>query len=176
MKLQAQTQSHRPEIGQHGDCHRTAIAIILGLDAKDVPHFCETDDMELAQRLEREWLGRRGLQQVNWVFPGELTKQEILERTHALKDVPVIVLGTSARGVNHSVVVMNGEIVCDPATGGPNPHALTGPAVGSDPDFGEWWITLYAVANTFDPTVPLKRSFTVIRDNLYCEDGERGIP
>jgi hypothetical protein len=173
MRIQKQLNSHRPEIGQHGDCHRTAIAVILGLEAKNVPHFCDTDDTEESLQRERAWLEARGLTHIHWVFPGTFTLAEMLEQSRPLKNVPAVLLGRSSRGVNHSVVVLNGQIVCDPATGGPNPAALAGPAIGGASP--EWWLTIYTVANTFNPNVPFARPLNISPDYLYS-DGERGIP
>lgn len=168
MKPQRQLFSHDPANGVHGDCHRTAIACILGIDAKDVPHFCDTDDMEEALRREREWLAQRGLTHVNWVFPGSLSLEDILSRSRSLATTPMILLGSTKRRVNHSVVVLAGDIVCDPSCGGPNPDALIGPAIGGAEE--EWWLTIYAVGQNYN-----EQPLTYIgRDPLY--DGERGIP
>jgi len=39
MKLQKQAFRHDPSNGMYGDCHRTAIASILGVERDTVPNF-----------------------------------------------------------------------------------------------------------------------------------------
>jgi hypothetical protein len=59
---------YNPEAGIYGDCYRTCIAILLGMDALDVPHFVQ-DSILAGHHNEGEhtriavlaWLKSRGL-------------------------------------------------------------------------------------------------------------------
>lgn len=148
LRPQQQLSRRNPELGIEGDCHRTAIAIIFGLDASEVPHFCdEGNDMLTALRLELEWLAERGLSHMHWTFPPGMTMEEVLEQTARVKDVPMILLGNGGRS-NHSVVIMNGKLFCDPATGHADCRGLLGPPNDNE-GVCDWWVTIFVVAKTF---------------------------
>lgn len=148
MKPQKQLFRHRPDEGIYGDCHRTAIAIVLGMDAKDVPHFMDgapgrsdLDAPEAAERAHNEveaWLNARGICTINVLFPGDISLDEVL-RTISLVNTrsrPVFILGgQSKNGVNHSVVCCDGEIACDPAL---DDSGIVGPC-----DDGFYWVTFF---------------------------------
>src|SRR5581483_4068025 len=82
MKVQKQLNRHRPQEGIYGDCHRTAIACVLDMDAKDVPHFmdgkhdCDADD---AYKAVESWLNARGFTHINVLFSGELSLDAVLK-------------------------------------------------------------------------------------------------
>lgn len=44
IKRQKQAFLHKPEEGVYGDCYRTCIACLLGIDRDAVPHFYSTED------------------------------------------------------------------------------------------------------------------------------------
>jgi hypothetical protein len=122
MKPQKQLNRHRPKDGIYGDCHRTAIAIVLDMDAKDVPHFMDgtpgKGDAEEAHIKIEAWLNARGLCTINILFPGEIPLKEVLATVAFCnqRSRPVFILGGMSRnGVNHSVVCCDGEIACDPS-------------------------------------------------------------
>lgn len=132
--------NHDPDNGQFGDCHRTCFAMILDLHPTEVPHFNDgvfpdtPGDAPEAQRAERmiqDFLLTRGLASFSIPFPGEYELDDLL-RCLAVwaPDTPLILGGTSAIGVGHSVVVFRGHIH------NPSANALIGPM--SD---GYWWIT-----------------------------------
>ncbi len=66
MKLQRQLIiDHSSEDGRYGDCYRTCIAILIGMEAVDVPHFvaaaCKAGrDQSYADALASTWLRERG--------------------------------------------------------------------------------------------------------------------
>lgn len=55
--------------------------------------------------------------------------------SRANPEVPMILGGKSSLGCNHSVVVLNGEIVCDPSGNG-----IVGPMCEN-----LWWITIISM-------------------------------
>lgn len=142
MKPQKQLFRHKPQDGIYGDCHRTAIAIVLDMDAKDVPHFMhgkagEAGAVEAFAEIEK-WLNTRGLMAISILFPGEVPLPELL-RTIAFcnpNSRPVFILGgRSKNGVNHSVVCCDGEIACDPSQ---DDSGIVGPC-----DDGFYWVTFF---------------------------------
>lgn len=145
MKPQKQLFRHRPQDGVYGDCHRTAIAIVLDMEAADVPHFfahseawAASDGARQAAGVAEAWLNERGLMTVNLIFSGEVPVKEVL-RTIVVcnpNSRPVFVLGgRSKNGVNHSVVCCDGEIACDPGQDDPG---IVGPC-----DDGFYWVTFF---------------------------------
>lgn len=73
MKLQKQLiPDHNPAEGRYGDCYRTCIAILLDMDAADVPHFAEMElvngwDRDKTDAVVREWLAERGYTMLSMV-------------------------------------------------------------------------------------------------------------
>jgi hypothetical protein len=71
MRPQKQKFRHRPDEGEWGDCHRTALASIMGLDRDEVPHFGEggPDPQEFSRRVA-VWLLSRGVVAVSTLYDG----------------------------------------------------------------------------------------------------------
>lgn len=124
VKSQLQLIQHCPEEGRWGDCQRTCIAAILDMDATEVPHFCDAphydkDHEEHWQARQDRWLAERGLGTFIVAYDGSASMDDVLGWTSRQSPaVPMILCGTSRRGCNHVVVVLNGEIVCDPSGSG----------------------------------------------------------
>ena len=150
MKPQKQLFRHRPAEGIFGDCHRTAIACVLDMDAKDVPHFMdgspgksdgpgETEKANDANDRVEAWLNERGIATINMAFDGKMPLQDILSTVANInRSRPVFILGGMSRnGVNHSVVCCDGEIVCDPSL---DDSGIVGPC-----DDGWWWLTFFGL-------------------------------
>ncbi|WP_407155195.1 hypothetical protein [Bradyrhizobium sp. STM 3557] len=142
MKPQKQLNRHRPEQGIYGDCHRTAIACVLDMDAQDVPHYMDAsaydDGAEAAHDRVEAWLNARGIVTINMLFPGETPLKDVLCTVSACnpRSRPVFILGGQSRnGVNHSVVCCDGEIVCDPSQ---DDSSIVGPC-----DDGYYWLTFF---------------------------------
>jgi len=150
MRPQKQLNRHDPANGVYGDCHRTAIACVLDLDACDVPHFMDgtsgvgaADD---AHDLAEAWLNERGLCTINVLFPSSLTIDEIMMTVAHCnpRSNPVFILcGTSKTGCNHSVVCCDGDIVCDPSL---NDSGIVGPC-----DDGYYWLTFFGALAAAHP-------------------------
>lgn len=161
MKPQKQLFRHDPANGSYGDCHRTAIACVLDLDAADVPHFmdgkhqCPADD---SHKAVEAWLNARGLTHINVLYSGELSLQQVLDTvrfSNPNSGPHVFILGGHSRnGLNHSVVCCDGQIVCDPAL---DDSGIVGPIDGN----GHWHVTFFAtaVATMAPPAVKAKRGW-----------------
>lgn len=143
MTPQSQLIKHDPENGQHGDCQRTCVAAILDLHPSEVPHFCDDpsatrdDDQWWAKRQDR-WLADRGLTCATFAYSAEISLEEVMKLTSRQNPTtPMILLGQSSLGCNHVVVVLNGEIVCDPSGNG-----IIGPALE-----GVWEVSVISIGN-----------------------------
>lgn len=143
MKPQKQLFRHRPADGVYGDCHRTAIAIALDMDARDVPHFMDCAVAETAgdahDRAEA-WLNARGICTINLIFAGDGPLESVLDTIRAVnpRSRPVFILGgQSKNGCNHSVVCCDGAIACDPSQ---DDSGIIGPC-----DDGYYWVTFFGI-------------------------------
>lgn len=130
---------HDPENGSWGNCHSACIAMILGMDINDVPHFYkdgEDGDSNVQDKRVADFLDAFGLIKFNVLFPGETLFQEILTTfKNASPGVAFILGGKSSSGCGHSVVCLDGEIFHDPTGSG-----IVGPM-----DDGYFWVTVFSV-------------------------------
>ena len=117
MKFHKQRYRHRPEQGEFGDCHRTAIACLLDLEPEQVPNFGEAFfDGRRFTAWCNEWLRANGFKSVTFGLSGTFTVDECLVATTGQNaEALFLFAGTSANGVNHSVIACNGKIIHDPA-------------------------------------------------------------
>jgi hypothetical protein len=149
MKVQKQRFRHNPSAGVYGDCHRTAIACMLDLDAEQVPHFGEggPEAVEFHARVG-DFLKGMDLRAVNVIFACSLA--EVLEHQKAMNPGVLYLLGgTSRNGTGHTVVGCGGEIVCDPSI---DDSGIVGPM-----DDGFIWIT-YLIPASFCAEQPLAKA------------------
>lgn len=133
MKPQKQRYRHRPEAGEFGDCHRTAIACLLDLDRDEVPNFGEHyGDTKAFFDAADAFLRSRGLATVDVPFAGTL--ESVLEHQSAVNSRAYYLLaGESRTGVNHTVIACGGEIVWDPSL---DDAGIIGPC-----DDGHFWLS-----------------------------------
>ena len=112
MKPVDQEFTHRPEIGQHGDCQRAVIASLLELPITEVPHFLQdaAGDAVLYYEALQAFCRRHGFAYLT-----------IPARSGAAffgddGDIYHEISGPSPRGngVYHAVVGCNGQVVHDP--------------------------------------------------------------
>ncbi len=139
MKAQKQKFQHDPDNGIYGDCQRTAIACILDMDRDEVPHFYDGGvSAKKAAKATREWLSERGLTLFQVAFHSDTEIDKFLESLDAINPGQHFIWGGKSRnGVNHSVVVSGGEVVCDPSL---NDAGIVGPC-----DDGFYWIDILAL-------------------------------
>lgn len=136
---------HDPENGSYGDCHRNCIAMLLGLDQNEVPHFYDgynkTNSAELNKKMNL-WLAKRGVAVGDVIYDADLVSvAAVLKSTAAMMPrIPLILGGESSKGCNHSVVVLDGEIWCDPSGSG-----IVGPIISDNPNERYYWITFLAL-------------------------------
>lgn len=161
MKPQKQLHRHRPPT-TYGDCHRTAIAIVLDMDARDVPHFADgaVSGDEQAARAEA-WLNALGIVTLNVLFPGDTPLQAILDHVAAVnqRSKPVFLLsGMSRNGCEHVVVGYDGEIACDPSI---DNSGIVGPCRD-----GFYWVTFFGSLAATNCDAKLKRDADSERSRL----------
>ena len=147
MKKQIQLFRHRPEEGMIGDCHRTAIAMLLDMNAKDVPNFSAVgfsldnpngNHKEFSEAVEK-WLNENGYTQFSVAFSEKL--EVVFTYMKAINPGVYYMLGgQSGNGVNHTVVCLDDEIVADPSI---DESGIVGPC---EPD-GLYWITVLMPIN-----------------------------
>lgn len=138
MLIQKQKNLHKPEEGIFGDCFRTCLAVLLGIDAEEVPHFLKTGKFE--DQLYIEWLNANDLHLLRVTFPGECQLEQILITGSVMSgDMPYLLSGFSRTGCNHVVVCQGLEIVCDPSL---IDAGIVGPMQNEYADGikEEWWV------------------------------------
>lgn len=132
---------HDPENGVYGDCHRTAMAMVLGLDRDSLPNFGEHfRDMDKWKELEQRVCRELGLFPISIAYTSE---GEWADINHVIKFVhkwmapgaPFILGGFSPGGTNHSVAVREDGVILDPQG---RDVPLVGPC-----DDGNWWVYLF---------------------------------
>lgn len=144
MYAQKQLIQHNPDAGLFGDCYRTCVAVILGIDASEVPHVCDKgwqneNDLDGIKAM-REYLAGRGLGISKSVFNGDLSWSAFKNCMDTFnQNVPFIVTAMGSRGVNHCVVMVGGSVFCDPHTGEEASAPFTGPAETPE-DAPLWWV------------------------------------
>ncbi len=142
MTPQKQLIKHDPENGAYGDCQRTCVAVILDLHPSEVPHFCDDptagrDSPDWWHARQTRWLAERGLAEARFAYYADESLETVLRiASKSNPHTPMILCGTSRLGVNHSVVVLDGEIVCDPSGNG-----IVGP-----PADDNWEISVIGIA------------------------------
>jgi hypothetical protein len=132
--------THDPENGRYGDCQRTCVAAILNLHPSEVPHFCDEPGGEKWAERQAAWLAQRGLAAATVAYHGDVDFDQVMDWTSRQSPgVPMIVLGRSRIGANHVVVVLDGQIVCDPSGNG-----IVGPCAE-----GKWEVSMLCVASNW---------------------------
>jgi len=129
---------HDPDNGVWGDCHRVCFAMILGLEAEEVPHFYEEgpdpDFEEVQKERIKSFLRSRGLVEFHIGYSVSC-HDDILYTIGAMTpDGAYILGGTSTRGCGHSVVCLGDKIFHDPTGSG-----IVGPMKD-----GYFWVTIFS--------------------------------
>ncbi len=120
---------HDPANEIFGDCWRTCIACILNLEPWKVPHFYQNWLMgkfpEAPIENCRSWLKSQGYGLASMQFDGRDPIEELLANMAMLSPgVHYILDGSSARGIAHSIVCKDDELIWDPH---PSNTMLAGP-------------------------------------------------
>lgn len=135
MKFQKQRFLHKPEEGVFGDCFRTCFAILLGVDAEEVPHFMGSGKFDPV--LYDDWLEDNKLHVIRVIFPGETEQEQVMLSANIFGNgLPYILSGYSRTPSNHCVVCQGREIVCDPSLAD---SGIVGPQRNEDGST-EWWV------------------------------------
>lgn len=108
---------HNIEAGRYGDCFRTCIAILIEVDAAEVPHFVEQayqhgygNDSSYADRLAKRWLNERGYAMMSIHLRGDAPHEQFAELTAGM---PFMLTGKSPRypDICHCVIAQYGPFV-----------------------------------------------------------------
>lgn len=140
---QFQAHAHRPESGIQGDCYRTAIACVLGVERDSVPH--SHDDMTGAEANEfhGKWLREQGLRRLFIpVNPaGSTSAAQLANEMWSRGDgLPMILTGHGRRGVNHCMVVHGEDDFWCPILGAVADTGLDGGALPDGYYWAEWLV------------------------------------
>lgn len=161
MKPQKQLLRHKPP-ATYGDCFRTAIAIVLDMNAADIPHFMDGGvSGEEGAAAAEAFLNARGLTAINIVCDGARPLQAVLDSIAGtnLRQLPVfLVTGTSRNGCAHVVVACNGDIVCDPSL---DDSGIVGPC-----DDGFYWLTFFGALQATNGGAKQQRDAQSRRERL----------
>lgn len=106
---------HRPDEGLVGDCYRTCVACIIGLDRDEVPHQHRLTDDDFSQvEWMRQWLLTRGYALT--LMPFQATPAEVLQTMKRwAPTTPYILTAMSSNDVGHCVVCLGDQIIHDPS-------------------------------------------------------------
>jgi len=129
-----QTILHDPDNGKHGDCHRTALAMALGINAADIPNFGDPREHPDWRGSRNAWLAQQGLGAVELPFPASVELETLLRQLeHSCGEAVALLAGYSPRGTYHETVVHRGKMY--------DPHPSESGIVRAHED-GYWWVTL----------------------------------
>lgn len=133
MRFVKQKFRHAPESGIYGDCARTAIACLLGIDPETVPHWhCALEPGE-QERRHNDFLAERGLIRFTLAFAFQEVEAMLDTAARLAQGQPYLLAGQSRNGTCHVVVCQGQEIVWDPAL---DDSGIVGPHEG------HFWIDL----------------------------------
>lgn len=114
LKRQKQAFRHSPSEGVFGDCYRTCVATLLGVDRDLVPHHAGDLPDGNQTALMRTWLLARGYTLACFAFAAD--PSEVLHLMQTVNPLtPYMLGGTSKTGTNHVVIALGGEIIWDPS-------------------------------------------------------------
>lgn len=121
---------HDPADGIYGDCYRTAIAMVLGVEPEDVPHFCDSEADAIWRERRDAWLARKGLCAIELPWGSNLDL--VLEQASlTFAGAVVTISGMSPRGTLHECVIYRGKLY--------DPHPDGGGLVAPHDD-GNYWM------------------------------------
>lgn len=114
--FQKQKYKHSPSEGTFGDCHRTAIACLLGMSRDDVPHWgVHYDDYEKFKSMKNEFLSSKGLREYTFPFYSNGTDEALQWMAKVNPSIFYMLTGKSRNGTAHVVICKDSSIVWDTA-------------------------------------------------------------
>lgn len=140
-KLSRQKQGfrHDPTNGIQGDCYRTAIACVLGVDRDSVPHSHDEMTGPENEIFIDAWLRPQGLRRIYIPVLGDDFKEVANAMYQRGGGLPVIITGRGPRNVNHVIVVHGVDDFWCPTLGQVDEQvALIGPALPDGYFWAEW--------------------------------------
>jgi len=157
MKFHKQRFRHRPELGEFGDCHRTALACLLELEPEDIPNFGQWYDYNVhGSRFQNEcaaFLASRGLKVVDVAY--NCTLEDMLTTLGSLNPDAYYLLGGQSRtGLNHTVVGKGGAIIWDPSL---DDAGIVGPCQPA----GMYWVSYLVDLRFFEGASRPHATFTL---------------
>lgn len=146
--------NHAPDLGMHGDCFRTCIAMLMGRKKETVPHFFDGTDDDSGLDRGRKWLRSEGLGLHSMTYDHNWPVENVLTHVRlSSPKVPFMVIGYLERcNENHAAVadVFTNMLLADPITGRWEPAAnvFDGPALARD---GKpyWWVCVLVALPQF---------------------------
>jgi len=139
LSRQKQAYRHDPKSGIQGDCYRTAIACVLGVERDSVPHSHEEMTGPENEAFIDAWLRPRGFRRIYLPVLGDEFKEVANAMYPRGGGLPVIITGQGPRNVNHVVVVYGVDDFWCPTLGAVDAEvALIGPALPDGYFWAEW--------------------------------------
>jgi hypothetical protein len=114
LRRQKQAYRHDPANGVFGDCNRTAIACVLGVERDELPHVHRDMNSEEFEAFTKGFLADRGLHLISVPVNAPSVSEAMLFGHMRGGGIPFILGGQSPRGVNHSVVCFSQDDLHDP--------------------------------------------------------------
>lgn len=118
IELQKQAFKHRPENGIDGDCTRTCVAMLLGVQRDQVPHEHGANSPEDYAAWKERISAMFGIRFVTIALPPQdgWTLADYCEFALGRgQGMPLMLGGYSGNGTNHSVVIDADGTIRDPA-------------------------------------------------------------
>lgn len=148
LSRQYQAFGHKPEKGVQGDCYRTAVACVLGVERDSVPHSHDELSGDEANAFMEAWLHPQGLRRIAIPVGGDEFRTIANNIFPRGSNMPFIVTGQGPREVNHCVVVHGVDDFWCPTLGSVTAEvALKGPALPDGYFWAEWIVRLPASGN-----------------------------
>ncbi len=139
LSRQLQRFPHAPQRGIQGDCYRTAIACVLGVERDSVPHSHDEQTGDEAYAMMDAWLRPQGLTRIFMPVLGDSFSEIANVLYPRGGGLPLIVTGAGPRNVNHVVVVHGIDDFWCPTLGAVSAEvALIGPALPDGYFWAEW--------------------------------------
>ena len=140
MTPQKQLYRHDPDAGVYGDCDRAAVASLLDMAVRRVPHFYDgiwagTPDPEIEEAHERRrrWLAGRGIRLIQLALSADDLDAMLGSISKSNPGAYFLLVGESRNRTGHTVCCHEGRIIHDPSLDNSG-------IVGPEPRSGCYWI------------------------------------